>query len=165
MPSTGGTTARRWSSNWANSAAVGVWATSTRPGGGRLAEGGGNLAGAGAAVALAGAALEVLDVALELQEFEVLAVGGGDGEPANHVLEAGERALVAVVAAPAQRGGGARTGPAGARGSVARRAGRRSRRWWRRPRLLIARSCRSSGLAVGRRAWRAAIAYTRKLLL
>jgi hypothetical protein len=45
-------------------------------------------------------------------------VGGGGGEPANHVLEAGERALVAVVASPAQRGGGARTGPARRRGRV-----------------------------------------------
>jgi hypothetical protein len=39
----------------------------------------------------------VLDVA---QELGALAVVGGDGEPANHVLEAGERALVAVVASP-----------------------------------------------------------------
>ena len=51
------------------------------PGGGDLDQ----LAGAGAAVVLAGAALEILDVAEEL----------------HNVLEAGERALVAVVASPA----------------------------------------------------------------
>jgi len=98
--------ARRRSSNRTSWAAVGVWATSTRPGamcGSPIAatptstrSGGG-----GAAVELACAVLEalaalVLDVA---QELGVLAVGG-DGEPANHVLEAGERALVAVVASP-----------------------------------------------------------------
>jgi hypothetical protein len=53
-------------------------------------------------------------------KLEVLAVGGGDGEPANDVLEAGERALVAVVRHP--RSGGART-------NSARWAARRSLRW------------------------------------
>jgi hypothetical protein len=48
-------------------------------GGGNLSSGGG-----GAAVELAGAARVLADR------------GGGDGEPANHVPEAGERALVAV---------------------------------------------------------------------
>jgi hypothetical protein len=47
--------------------------------------------------ALARAVLEVraalvLDVAEELGVLGVLAVGGGAGEPANHVLEAGARA-------------------------------------------------------------------------
>jgi hypothetical protein len=90
------------------------------------------------------------DVAQELQELGG-ARGGRRrwraGEPdqlgpapwtSPHVLEAGERALVAVVASPAQRGGRARTGPARRRWACgrprpgpARWAARRSRRWWR----------------------------------
>ena len=83
----------------------------------------------------------------ELQELGVLVVGGGDGEPANHVLEAGARALVAVVASPAQRGGGARTRPARWRWACgrprpgpARWAARRSRR--RQPRPVQAAGAR-----------------------
>jgi hypothetical protein len=87
---------------WATSTqpgAVGVWATSTQPG----AVGGSPIAAAATSTSSGGwrsTAALVLDVAQELQELGGLAVGGGDGEPANHVLEAGERALVAVVASP-----------------------------------------------------------------
>jgi hypothetical protein len=90
---------------------VGVWATSTRPG----AVGGSPIAAAATSTSSGGGrstAARVLDVAQELQELGGLAVGGGDGEPANHVLEAGERALVAVAEVEAVAGATLPTGRA-----------------------------------------------------